>query len=420
MRIVALLAFLVSARRAGLLGGMASPARESFGRGVREGGSMARSAVLVAGVGRDEGRLARVACRTERLGVLECESVRLVAPFAGHAAGMRTRVERGDIRVAARAGRSEETRVLAMRRVAVDARSLRSVRDVYGRVAPHAGGGRVGRGVGGVAIRADCMRGGNVRHEGRLLPMAANARALAPGDKVVRLMATDARIVTRGARTGRLGMAGRAHGEGGGGRHVGAMAIETSLGTGMLPVLDGALYVAARAISRDDRRRLVDAVALGAVDRRVLRDRRRLSMPLGVAADARGRGSTGSEGVARQAPGGVTADPSSVRDLRLFGVAVLAHAGSGVFEAVVFEIVARGAVDVEAAHVFLVPGARAVLDPRRGDEGGGYARWRARPPLNDCGDRRGKHDDGGRDRPRQATSESRHGPTPWQSRQGKS
>jgi hypothetical protein len=161
------------------------------------------------------------------------------------------------------------------------------------------------------------------------------------------------------------------------------MAIEAAFGTRVLAVLDGALDMAARAIGRNDRRRLVNAVTLGAVDRRMLRDGRPLAMALGVAADARGCGLIRREGVTRQAPGGVAAGPSAVRDLRFFGVAVLAHAGSWVFEAVVFEIVARGTVDVEAAYVFLVPGTRAVLSPRRGDEAGGYARWRARPPLND-------------------------------------
>ena len=226
--------------------------------------------------------------------------------------------------------------------------------------------------------------------------------------------------MTRRARTRRLGMARSAHGAGGSRRHVGAMAIEAALGARVLAVLGGALHVAARAVGRNDRRRFVDAVTLGAVDGRVLRDGCRLAVGLRVAAGARGGRPIRSEGVTGRAPGGVAPCTSAVRDVRLFGVAGLAHAGPRVLETVALEIMTRGASDVEAAYVLLVPGACAVLGPRRGDEAGGYARWRVRPPSNDDGHGRGEHDRRGQDRPACATLAPRHGPTPWQSRQGKS
>ncbi len=151
-----------------------------------------------------------------------------------------------------------------------------------------------------------------------------------------------------------------------------SVTIEAAFRTRVLAVLDRSLRVASRAIGRDDRRRLVHAVAFGAVDRRMLRDGRRLAVPLGVAPDARGRGMIRGEGVTGQTSRGFASGASAVSDLRLLGVAVLANTRSGVLETFMLEIVACSAIDVEAAHVLSVTGTGPVLGPCGGHETGGH------------------------------------------------
>jgi hypothetical protein len=159
---------------------------------------------------------------------------------------------------------------------------------------------------------------------------------------------------------------------------------------------------------------------LGAVDGRVLDDGRRLVVGLGVAADALGLGTVGRERVTREAIGRLDSEASAVRDRGLLCVTVAAYLGAWVHEALGRDSVACPALDICPAHMRLVHGARAKLCPRRRDEAGWWAVSRSRPPLKGRDNPRRENEGRGADRPHQAAHQPGHGPTPWQSRQGRS
>jgi hypothetical protein len=135
----------------------------------------------------------------------------------------------------------------------------------------------------------DPARGTPLRAERGLLSVAADARALTTRDEIVRLMAADAGLVARRAWSGRLRVACRARRDRGRGRKVGAMAIEAAFRSSVLAVPDRALFVTARAVGRDDRRRGVNLMTRGAVDARALQGCHGLAHPFFVPASARGK-----------------------------------------------------------------------------------------------------------------------------------
>ena len=183
--------------------------------------------------------------------------------------------------------------------MARDARSFFPVGDVDIGVAPDARRGRVSRRMGHVAACAYGVGWRRLRGEGDLLAMTADARRLPTGDEVVRLMAADARFMAGWMSLGGLGVTRSARIERSDRRVMSAMAIQAARGARVTCVLRRSLDVAARAIGRDDRRRLMDLVALGALERRVSDHGMALALGLGVAANARGFWSIGRERVAR-------------------------------------------------------------------------------------------------------------------------
>ena len=144
--------------------------------------------------------------------------------------------------------------------------------------------------------------------------MAADARTLTACNEVVGLMAAYARTVIGWARAGGLGMAQSARGQRSRGRHVNLMAIAASEGAIVLAVLESSLFVTARARCGDNRRRFVHAMALGAVDGRVLHDGRRRVVGLGVTANALGLRTVWRESVTGKAIGCLGSEAS--RDAR--------------------------------------------------------------------------------------------------------
>jgi hypothetical protein len=164
---------------------------------------------------------------------------------------------------------------------------------------PDARCGRVSRRVRHVAAGAHGVCRRRFRSEGDLLAMTADARRLPTGDEVVRLMAADARFMAGWMSLGGLGVTGRACIERSNRRVMAAMAIQAARGARVAGVLRRSLDVAAHAIGRDDRRRLMDLVALGALERRVSDHGMALALGLGVAANARRFWSIRREGVAR-------------------------------------------------------------------------------------------------------------------------
>jgi hypothetical protein len=80
---------------------------------------------------------------------------------------------------------------------------------------------------------------------------------------------------------------------------VTAMAIEATRRARVSGMLRGSLAMATRAVCRDDRRRLVDLVALRALERRVPDHGKAGALGLGVAADARRFGNIRRERVTR-------------------------------------------------------------------------------------------------------------------------
>jgi|SRR5580704_5081380 hypothetical protein len=189
--------------------------------------------------------------------------------FAGNASRMSTGVDSGDLRMTARAGRRDETRIVGVGLVARYARALFPVGNMDIGMTPDAGRRRVSRCVWQVTARAHRMRGRRLRGERGLLAMTADARSLSSGDEVVRLVAADTRFVAWWRRSVSLRVTGRARIERSDRGRVAAMAIEATRRARVSGVLRISLAMAARAIGRDDRRRLVDLVALGALERRV-------------------------------------------------------------------------------------------------------------------------------------------------------
>lgn len=182
--------------------------------------------------------------------------------------------------------------------------ALAPVDDVDVGVTPDARIAGLRRRVRRMAARANRVGGSDRRgdreaHRKRGLgAVAPDARVLAAGDERMRLMTEGARVVVGGTRTGWLLVARRAHLEGDRGRSVNVMAVETPLRARVLSMRDRTLVVAAGAIGHGDRRRIVYAMASGAIGRGVLHDRRRFPMALPMAIDASGFGSIGGEGMA--------------------------------------------------------------------------------------------------------------------------
>jgi hypothetical protein len=295
--------------------------------------------------------------------------------------------------------------------MARDARSLFSVGHVDIGMAPDARCGRVFGRVRHVAAGAYRVRRRRFRRESDLLAMTADARGLPTGDEVVRLMAADARFVAAGRGPGGLDVTRRARIERRKRGVMAAMAIEAARRVRMRCVLRRSLAMAARAIGHDDRRRLVDLVALGALERRVPHHGMALALGLGVAADARRLGKIGRERVARQTRGRRRPEAASVRDGGLLGVAVAAHGRSRVLEPVALEVVAGAACDIGLSDVSLMSRARSKLSPGGGHGFGRGPAGRARP--------QGKHrGSGGQDRahrkgdPDKPSQGHLHGPTP--------
>jgi hypothetical protein len=108
------------------------------------------------------------------------------------------------------------------------------------------------------------------RSQKRLLGfVTAKTRARSAGDELVRLVAAQTGTVTRRLRDLLLRVATRAGGDRGDRRSVPAMAVEATVGSGMLCVLGRTLRMARRAGLRYDRRVAVQRVALRALGRRV-------------------------------------------------------------------------------------------------------------------------------------------------------
>lgn len=164
---------------------------------------------------------------------------------------------------------------------------------------PDARRGCVSRRVGHVAAGAHGVCRRRFCGEGDLLAMTADARRLPTGDEVVRLMAADARFMAGWMSLGGLGVTRSARIERSNRGVMAAMAIEAARGARVTCVLGSPLDVAARAIGHDDRRRFMDLVALGALERCVSDHGMALALGLGMAANARWFWSIRREGVAR-------------------------------------------------------------------------------------------------------------------------
>jgi hypothetical protein len=249
--------------------------------------------------------------------------------------------------------------------------------------------------------------------------MTADARGLTSGDEIVRLMAADTRFVAGWRRSVALRVTRRARIERSDRGRVTAMAIEATRRARVSCMLRRSFAMAARAVCHDDRGRLVDLVALGALERRVPDHRKALSLGLGVAADARRFGDIRRKGVTRQTRGRGHPEAAAVCDRYLLRVAVAAHVCSGVLEPVALEVVAGAAWDIGLSDVGLVSRARPKLGPGGGHGFGRRVAGRTRPQCDRrCG---GRHDDPHRKGdPHQASRGRLHGPTPWHSRQGRS
>jgi hypothetical protein len=284
------------------------------------------------------------------------EVVRRVAAHARSASPVRRRVRGRDAFMAARAGVDLRGWIDGMRLVARDARfqvatsggqrSLRrTVLDGDIRVATSA---RLCRELGRVRRVASEARlvGVSSRSQKRLLGLVtAKTCARSAGDELVRLVAAQTGSVTRRLRDLLLRVATRAGGDSGDRKSMTAVAVETTVGSGMLCVLGCTLRMARRAGLRNDRRLAVQRVALCALGRRVHLHRGERPLGLGVARDALGGVLVGRELVTREAIGLVLRIPRvGVRGL--LRVTLRANQNARVLEPLALEVVTPAARDL--------------------------------------------------------------------------
>jgi hypothetical protein len=298
--------------------------------------------------------------------------------------------------------------------MARDAGVLALMIDTNLRVAAQARGCGGRRRVGSVTARASCVRHRLWRHEGRqerrFRPMTPDANPRPVRDELVRLVATEARIVARRFRPCRLFVARRASLARGRGRRVGLVAIEAILAPFVLGVGEGLLFVTIGAGLRRDRRGLVGMVARLALRRAMGRHGGHERLRFGVATDARRGGSSRGKRVTHQAVGLLL--PPLVRVPRFLVVTAQTDTGAGIGKTAGSVVVAILAHDGSFAHVLLVTGARSVLGPRRGYR----LRWHARRPMgydaHQTRDGAREHRHGDRRRPQGSLSRfAHHGPT---------
>jgi hypothetical protein len=157
-------------------------------------------------------RVARMARHAESGFVRWLEIVRLVAAHARSTPAVSRRVRGRNRLVTTRAGAHEGGRIRRMRVVAGDARFLAAVIDLDVRVTPAARLRRQLWRVGRVASEARLVRISARRQERLLGFVAAETRARAPCQELVRLVAADAIAVGGGLRGLLLGMATRTRG----------------------------------------------------------------------------------------------------------------------------------------------------------------------------------------------------------------
>ena len=270
----------------------------------------------------------------------------------------------------------------------VDARRLAAVRDLDVRVAPDARRRGLGRSVRRVAARADRVRRHRRARRASSSRRGSRCTPARPGDEVVR--ADGSRCTSRGppAAAPRAAHGRRARRERGGRRRVIAVAVGAARRAGVLGVLGRALVVAARAVGGDDRRRLVHAVALGAVGRGVLHDGR-AGRPRGLAWQPMhvGAGAPGANAwhdrqlvaAALRRRGARPRPPSRGSFAQTAVPGFLNPSRSKSWQAW---------HSIRLAHVGLVAGARAKLGPRRGDDSGRHSVRAARPAQDERRDRR--------------------------------
>jgi hypothetical protein len=188
------------------------------------------------------------------------------------------------------------------------------------------GGGRAGR-VGRMAARALCVGPGNRAHDrgqqGRLVAVAARARAHAARGEVVWLVTGETRFVSGRPGPFRLLVAGRAYDPRRERGRVRLVAIETIPAALVLGMRQRALGVTARARRGYDRWGLVHVVARLTVEGSVRAYRGDERLPLGMTADASWRGLPGLERVTEEAIGFLAAPPVGLPCL--FRVALRAY-----------------------------------------------------------------------------------------------
>jgi hypothetical protein len=216
--------------------------------------SVARSAILVAWIGRHAHRFGRMAGDAEGLRDEWRERMWLVTGLARDSSRVSARIDSGDFRVTACTRQGRRARIVAVWRVARDAGALLAVLDMDIGVARCTGGRGVRWGVRRVAARANRVGRHDRFRKSRLLPVATDARTLTAGDEVVGLMAAYTRSMIGWTRPDGLGVARRARVQRGRGRRVDLMAIAASLRATVLAVLESALFVAGCTCGGDDRR----------------------------------------------------------------------------------------------------------------------------------------------------------------------
>ena len=416
--IVTALAALMTRGSRRVLRRVAAFARRRRTRCVLEGGAVAGLAARMAQVLLRARDLRRMAGRAEHLPAPPPERVRLVTLFARDPARVRPGLGRSDRRVALRARRGHARGIVAMRRVARDARAPGAVLDPHVGVAVHARRGGVSRGMRRVAARAVGVRR-HLRCECDFGSVTADARARAAGFEDVRPVAPDARRMPGRPRPRGLGVARRAERDGLGGRSMATVAIRASCRAGVRGVVGRPLFMARRAVGGDDRGRLVRAMALGAIGRSVRAYRSAIAVRAPVAARARGRRDIRSKRVAGEAVGRVCARTAAVMHRGFFRMASRAGRRAGILESLALEVMAVATGDVGVFDVLAVAGARTELVPALRDRAGHPGRL-ALPAEGErhhggAGDREGE-----REAPQETPCRPRHRPTPWHSRQGKS